>query len=226
MKTFVRTLTLVAALLAAPAFAVNEPEPTKKPSQPPKIMQGQTQAVSQAQLQAQDQAQDQAQAQGQAQQAEAQALSYSESAASSGSSSSSGGNSQSLSMDNPRQAPAISQGSFAIQGCGVAGNLGGSNTSGAGFLGFGFTPEQCYDFMLAQAFQSLGAYEAACKVLNASRAGKRAAERGVTLPKCTPPAALPPAASSTVTAVDLSSYVTREEIRERDDRIVRTLRNK
>jgi hypothetical protein len=87
----------------------------------------------------------------------------------------------------PKQAPAISQGSFAINGCAVAGNAGGSGTGGAGFLGLGFTTEQCYDFMLAQAYGALGEPEAACDVLNTSRAGVRAAKRGVTLPECLPP---------------------------------------
>ena len=83
-----------------------------------------------------------------------------------------------------RSAPALGQGSFAIQGCGVAGNAGHSGTGGASFLGFGFTPRQCYDFQLASAFAALGAYGAACEVLNSSRAGQRAKKRGVTLPTC------------------------------------------
>lgn len=92
-----------------------------------------------------------------------------------------------------RSAPALGQGSFAIQGCAVAGNAGGSQTGGGAFLGFGFTPEQCYDFQLAQAYASLGAYKSACEVLNASRAGQRAKKRGVSLPECAPPAPTPPA---------------------------------
>jgi hypothetical protein len=85
-----------------------------------------------------------------------------------------------------QQAPAIGQGSFAIQGCGVAGNAGGSFPGGAGFLGFGFTPEQCYDFMLAQAYESLGEKKAACDILRNSKAGKRQEKRGVVLPGCEP----------------------------------------
>lgn len=148
---------------------------------------------------------------------------------SAGASASNGGNTLTVNETQVRNAPALGQGSFAIQGCGVAGNVGGSNTNGSGFFGFGFTPEQCYDFMLAQSYQALGAYAAACEVLNNSRAGRRAAKRGVTLPVCTPPT--PPAAVVTPTPappalIDMSPYVTREELRERDDRIVRTLRSK
>lgn len=99
---------------------------------------------------------------------------------------------------NPRQAPAVGQGSFAIQGCGVAGNAGGSNTNGAAFLGIAFTPAQCYDFQLAQAYQSLGAYRAACEVLNKSRAGRRAEKRGVELPVCYAPDPVTPPVPTTV----------------------------
>ena len=85
------------------------------------------------------------------------------------------------------QAPAIGQGSFAISGCSVAGNGGGSWTGGAGFLGFGFTPPQCYDFMLAQAYQAIGEKKAVCDILRNTKAGKRQEKRGVVLPECLPP---------------------------------------
>jgi len=109
------------------------------------------------------------------------------------------------------QAPAIGQGSFAIQGCAVAGNAGGSWDGGAAFLGFGWTPAQCYDFMLAQAYQSLGEKKAACDILATTKAGKRAAKNGVALPGCEPklktkvvPVVAP--------APDLSQYATKEEL--------------
>lgn len=85
-----------------------------------------------------------------------------------------------------RQAPAIGQGSFAISGCSVAGNAGGSGPGWAGFLGFGFTPPQCYDFMLAQAYQAIGEKKAVCDILKASKAGQRQLKRGITLPECLP----------------------------------------
>jgi hypothetical protein len=106
-------------------------------------------------------------------------------------SSNSGGNSLSVNEQHPRQAPGLAQGSFAIVGCGVAANAGGSAPGGAGFLGFGFTPQQCYDFMLANAYCTAGATAACCEVLNSSKAGRRAAKRGVRLPECRPPAAEP-----------------------------------
>ncbi len=85
-----------------------------------------------------------------------------------------------------QQAPAIGQGSFAIYGCNVGGNAGASGPGWAGFLGFGWTPQQCYDFMLAQAYQSVGEKKAVCDILKNSKAGKRQAKRGITLPECVP----------------------------------------
>jgi hypothetical protein len=95
-------------------------------------------------------------------------------------------NSNSYTYRVERSAPAIGQGSFAISGCSVAGNAGASSPGGAGFLGFGFTPSQCYDFMLAQAYQSIGEKKAVCDILKNSKAGKRQAKRGITLPECLP----------------------------------------
>jgi hypothetical protein len=110
---------------------------------------------------------------------------------SSDASSNSGGNALTVNENQVRQAPGLAQGSFAIVGCGFAANAGGSGAGGAGFLGLGFTPEQCYDFMLANAYCTAGATAACCEVLNSSKAGRRAAARGVRLPECRPPVADP-----------------------------------
>lgn len=107
-----------------------------------------------------------------------------------------------------RQAPSVGQGSFAISGCGVAGNVGGSNSGGAAFLGFGWTPAQCYDFMLAQAYQAVGETKAACEVLNNSKAGRRAKRRGVELPDCEPQYIVVEVPAE----VDLSPYATKEAL--------------
>jgi hypothetical protein len=184
MIVFRWLLPLLAAVLTLPALATT-PKPEPKP------------APAQTQQQTQHQAQKQAQLQQQRQSAQAAAAATATAApvqtvdarTSSQASSSSGGNSLEVSEFNPRQSPGIAQGSFAIQGCGAAANAGGSNVGGAAFLGVGFTTPQCYDFMLAQAFAAAGAWSAACEVLNASPAGKRAARRGVRLPECSGPAA-------------------------------------
>lgn len=108
-----------------------------------------------------------------------------------------------------KQAPSIGQGSFAITGCSIAGNAGGSGPGWSGFLGFGFTPQQCYDFMLAQAYQSIGEKKAVCDILKNSKAGKRQADRGITLPECLPEA---PQTVVVPAPVDLSPYATKEEL--------------
>ena len=102
-----------------------------------------------------------------------------------------------------RQAPSIAQGSFAISGCNVAGNAGGSNTHGAAFLGFGWTPKECYAFMLAQAYQSIGQYKAVCDILRNTKTGKRMERDGVELPECLPEIVIVP---------DMSEYATKEEL--------------
>ena len=129
--------------------------------------------------QTQGQAQVQGQHQGQGQEQSAN------SASSAAATASNAGNQQTVVTE--RSAPALGQGSFAIQGCGVAGNAGHSGVGGASFLGFGFTPKQCYDFQLAQAYAAMGAYEVACEVLNKSTAGQRAQRNGVKLPVCSAP---------------------------------------
>jgi hypothetical protein len=189
MIVFRWLLPLLAAVLTLPALAT-----TPKPEPTPVSAQAQRQAQKQAQLQQQRQT---AQAAAAAT-ATASPVQTVDARTSSQASSSSGGNSLEVSEFNPRQSPAIAQGSFAIQGCGAAANAGGSNVGGAAFLGVGFTTPQCYDFMLAQAYAAAGAWSAACEVLNASPAGKRAARRGVALPQCSPPA--PPAAPAPIPA--------------------------
>lgn len=109
------------------------------------------------------------------------------------------------------QAPSIGQGSFAIAGCSVAGNAGGSGPGWSGFLGFGFTPSQCYDFMLAQAYQSIGEKKAVCDILRNSKAGKRQEKRGIVLPECKPEVVAVPV-PVVVPPVDLSPYATKEEL--------------
>ena len=113
-----------------------------------------------------------------------------------------------------QQAPAIGQGSFAIQGCSVAGNGGVSVPGGAGFLGFGFTPEQCYDFMIAQAYQSLGEKKAACDILRNSKAGKRQEKRGIVLPGCEPEVVVVPVPAPVVETKTVYVEVPPEKISE------------
>lgn len=186
---------ILAALAVTTGHATVKPAPTPEPV-PVSQTQGQSQSQGQAQLQGQ--------AQGQHQSAASSSTSV---AAASATGSAAASSDNDVSIETPRQAPALSQGSFAIQGCAVAGNAGHSSASGGGFLGFGFTSAQCYDFMLAQAYASVGALAAACEVLNTSRAGQRAAARGVALPVCTTPIPLaaPPPVVVNVAAASAAS---------------------
>jgi len=104
------------------------------------------------------------------------------------STSNSGGNVQNTVYEQVRQAPSVAQGSFAISGCGVAGNVGGSNSHGAAFLGVGFTTDECYLFIQAQAYQAVGQTKAACEVLNHTKAAERLVKKGMMLPLCEQPA--------------------------------------
>lgn len=105
----------------------------------------------------------------------------------------------SLTLNYERSAPGLGQGSLYIPQCGVAGNAGGSNSNGAGFLGVAWTPKDCKRLLAAAAFQSLGMYDAACEqlmtvsVVRDYYAAKPASER----PNCkekrapVPPAPIP-----------------------------------
>jgi len=101
------------------------------------------------------------------------------------------GNSQSVNSYVERSAPSVGQGSFAIQGCSVAGNLGGSNIHGSAFLGIGFTPRECYKFQLAQAYQAIGNTYQACMILNSTDTMQKMAKQGVPLAECTKPVPVP-----------------------------------
>jgi hypothetical protein len=127
-------------------------------------------------------------------------------------SASNAGNAQTSNYTAERSAPSIAQGALLIQGCGAGGNAGGSNTRGAAFAGVAWTPKECYAFMLAQAYQSVGQSQAACEVLRTTDAAKRARERGMPEIAC---------AAQVTTVVTQPGY-TREQV----DAIVRKTLNK
>jgi hypothetical protein len=141
-----------------------------------------------------------------------------------------GGNTQTSVYEQVRQAPSVSQGSFAISGCSVAGNAGGSNTHGSVFLGFGWTPDECYLFMQAQAYQSVGQSQSACEVLNHTKAAKRLVKEGMKLPNCAP--LVVPAGSPTVLNIiqqketNSVDVVTHKELSEIEKRIVTSITSK
>ena len=83
----------------------------------------------------------------------------------------------------------VGLGTQIIAGCGIAGEAGGSNSHGSAVLGIGFTTEECYAYIEAQALNAIGDRESACQVLHTTNAAKRAEKRlGHPLPACEPPA--------------------------------------
>lgn len=97
------------------------------------------------------------------------------------------GNSQTLnqSYEQVRQAPAVAQGSIIPPACGAGGNAGGSNSNGAGFLGFSWVTADCHRYIAAQNYLALGMPEFACAILNTTKTSKRVTkELGIALPDC------------------------------------------
>jgi len=193
MGGFIFRGVVLCALAMSPAFADSSKKP---PPAPADVTLNQPVAVAGAAAASKSEAEARALAASHAEGGEAKAASVATGGKAKGgdaeASANSGGNELTVNERHVRQAPGLAQGSFAIVGCGVAANAGGSNVGGAAFLGFGFTPSQCYDFMLANAYCTAGATEACCEVLNNSKAGRRAQKRGVRLPECRQPEPPPP----------------------------------
>lgn len=94
------------------------------------------------------------------------------------------GNNQSSYYSAPAQAPGVVLPNQVILGCGVAGSVGGSNVHGAIALGVGFTTDECYSFIDAQANMAVGDYQTACEILHHNNATLRYAKRGAKIADC------------------------------------------
>lgn len=136
------------------------------------------------------------------------------------------GNSLEVNTHVQRSAPGVGQGGLFVGDCGAGANGGGSNTNGAAFLGFAWTPGDCKLLKAAAAYQALGMYDAACEMVNGISAVKA---RWKTLKMTPPDCAIrqaqfydnnAPAREAPPAAVDLSEYVKRDELAEREKRIV------
>lgn len=99
-----------------------------------------------------------------------------------------GGEGGDVTITAPRQAPSLGQGSLIPSGCGAGTNGGGSGTHGAGFLGFAWTTDECYLFMLGEKFATIGMPDTACDIWLQTKAAARAF-KGKTKPSCTIPRA-------------------------------------
>lgn len=123
-----------------------------------------------------------------------------------------------------RNAPAIAAPSiYPTAGCQAGVSMGGSGPGGAGLLGFSFTKKECEIVVLAQNFASIGMTDTACDILKTTKAFQRTGLKDVpcVTPKPLPPPAVPAAPTNlTVTTPDLSQYVKRDELAERDRRLM------
>jgi hypothetical protein len=123
------------------------------------------------------------------------------------------------------EATSLGQGGLYNSGCGAGVNGGGSSPGGAGFLGATWTTHDCYLFLLAQRYESIGMADTACDVLNSTRAARKAFERlGIGPPDCRlrkqSEVVIEHHSAPVAPAIDLSKYVTRDELAERDRRII------
>lgn len=219
----VLVLVIALSMGMASAHATNNHE--KPPSIPSATANASASAnATQGQVQGQGQAQRQTQGQAQGQH---QTASSDQSQTQSANNE---GNTQSTTVEtnHVRQAPSLAQGVVMPVGCGVGGNAGGSNTNGAGFLGIAFTPAECYAFMLAASYASLGMIDSACEVLNTTKAAKRAF--GDNAPACKTVIAMTSTAASTSTAQTVEPIAeappTRAEVDEKIDRAFKQSQSK
>lgn len=125
-----------------------------------------------------------------------------------------------ISSNVERSAPSLAQGGLFIGDCGAGGNAGGSNTHGAGFLGLVWTPGDCKLLLAAQAFHAIGMSDEACRMVTGiSAVQKRYRELHMDAPDCALKKAVTVAAIAPIKP-DLSNYVTRDELKARDLRLL------
>jgi hypothetical protein len=157
------TMKLIALLALFPlvAFATDKPPP-KPPAAP---------------TQAQGQAQHQAQGQTQGQQQSASSEAHSSSSSQSSASASNDGVSQAVSIEDRKQAPSLAQGGLYLVGCGFSANAGGSQSSGAAFLGVQFITTYCRDQAQIANEAAFGNVKTACEMNRLTPAGQRNLKR-------------------------------------------------
>lgn len=92
---------------------------------------------------------------------------------------------QVTSINHRRNAPSLAQGGLAVAGCGAGANGGGSREGGAGFLGFVWTTDQCYQLLAAASFAAIGMPDTSCDLLVGMKSVRKAFKRaGKPLPDC------------------------------------------
>lgn len=105
-----------------------------------------------------------------------------------------------------RQAPSVSSGALIIPQCGAGGNAGGSNTGGSFIMGFSWTRQDCIDFLVSSHYEAMGYRQAACHMINGTRAARKSFRRqNVTPPDCT-------RRSDILEVLEKVEYITAEEL--------------
>lgn len=124
----------------------------------------------------------------------------------------------SSSYNAPRNAPSVFAPSvFPTANCLGGFSIGGSGPNGGGTLGFGFTKKECATIVLAQNLASLGLTQEACEALMSTPSAKRVWPSGT--PSCRTQKPETENENLRSTVVDMSAYVTRSELAEREKRI-------
>lgn len=127
-----------------------------------------------------------------------------------------------------RNAPSVIGGTiYPTAGCERGFGIGGSGVNGGGLLNFSYGKKECETIVLAQNFAQIGMPETSCDLLKTTKAWQRAVKANPKLAaNCEPKTPDPIAQVPINETPDLSQYVRRDELAEREKRIVTTLSSK
>lgn len=189
-----KTMLVLILMMAVPAYATNKPP--EKPVTPTNTSQSVSSATAKANAAAKASSNSAAKSSATGGSAKSTATGGAGGNASTGpqsqdqsqnASADNAGNTQTLhqTYEQVRQAPSVGQGSIIPPACGAGGNAGGSNSTGAAFLGFSWVTADCHRYITAQNYLALGMPEFACEILNTTKTSKRVvSELGIELPAC------------------------------------------
>lgn len=129
-----------------------------------------------------------------------------------------------------RNAPSVIGGTiYPTAGCERGFGIGGSGVNGGGLLNFSYGKKECETIVLAQNFAQIGMPETSCDLLKTTKAWKRALKANPKLAASCEPKGADPIAQVPIDPAptpDLSQYVTRDELAERDRRMITTFSSK
>jgi hypothetical protein len=204
---------LFALLISSTAFATNHPPPKPVGTEATAVASAESVVVSSvASVTAVDVANSQQQDQSQSASAD------------------NAGNTQTInsSYKGVRNAPSVALGAvYPTASCQGGVGLGGSGVNGSGLLNFSFTKKECETVVLAQNFAALGMPDVSCEILKTTKAWKRAVVNNPELAAhCEQPEPASQAQAAVASPPDMSSYVKRDELQERDARMLRTMSKK